>query len=240
MRTLIEKLPIKGWRLLAFLLMLFSVLLSFNEYEVVKEISFLGKSSFWGKSFGTKKEVASIAPGFISTLFSCALFAVFMLRRAFNMSDTNKADYLILVVDILFVSSFMTTLVEGKEIPLLGVSPQSFLIGAFLFSLLGLRSLSGWALIIVLLFSMGTLSRVNSCMGIWGAFYVLCGFLSLSIQIVKLKYCLIGVSLNLLKDDFRGVIDRGTEDIKVAKDAAISVVNSTKESAQNIVSITGM
>ena len=198
MRTLFEKLPIKGWRLLAFLLMLFSVLLSFNEYEVIKDIS------FWGKSFGTKKEVASIAPGFISTLFSCALFAVFMLRRAFNMSDTNKADYLILVVDILFVSSFMTTLVEGKEIPLLGVSPQSFLIGAFLFSLLGLRSLSGWALIIVLLFSMGTLSRVNSCMGAWGAFYVLCGFLSLSIQIVKLKYCLIGVSLNLLKDDFRG------------------------------------
>lgn len=234
MRTLFEKMPIKGWRLLAFLLMLFSVLLSFNEYEVVKEIS------FFGKSFGTEKEVVSIAPGFISTLFSCALFAVFMLRRAFNMSDTNKADYLILVVDILFVSSFMTTLVEGKEIPLLGVSPQSFLIGAFLFSLLGLRSLSGWALIIVLLFSMGTLSRVNSCMGVWGAFYVLCGFLSLSIQIVKLKYCLIGVSLNLLKDDFRGVIDRGTEDIKVAKDAAISVVNSTKESAQNIVSITGM
>jgi hypothetical protein len=234
MRTLFEKLPIKGWRLLAFLLMLFSVLLSFNEYEVVKEIS------FFGKSFGTEKDVASIAPGFISTLFSCALFAVFMLRRAFNMSDTNKADYLILVVDILFVSSFMTTLVEGKEIPLLGVSPQAFLIGAFLFSLLGLRSLSGWALIIVLLFSMGTISRVNSCMGVWGAFYVLCGFLSLSIQIVKLKYCLIGVSLNLLKDDFRGVIDRGSEDIKVAKDAAINVVNSTKESAQNIVSITGM
>jgi hypothetical protein len=44
----------------------------------------------------------------------------------------------------------------------------------------------------------------------------------------------------LLKDDFRGVIDRGSEDIKVAKDAAINVVNSTKESAQNIVSITGM
>jgi hypothetical protein len=134
----------------------------------------------------------------------------------------------------------MTTLVEGKEIPLLGVSPQSFLIGAFLFSLLGLRSLSGWALIIVLLFSMGTLSRVNLCMGVWGAFYVLCGFLSLSIQIVKLKYCLIGLSLNLLKDDFRGVIDRGSEDIKAAKDAAINVANSTKESAQNIVSITGM
>ena len=72
MRTLFEKMPIKGWRLLAFLLMLFSVLLSFNEYEVVKEIS------FFGKSFGTEKEVVSIAPGFISTLFSCALFAVFM------------------------------------------------------------------------------------------------------------------------------------------------------------------
>ena len=234
MRTLFEKLSIKGWRLIAFLLMLFSVLLSFNEYEVVKDIV------FWGKSFGSKKESASIAPGFISTLFSCALFAVFMLRRAFNISDTKKADYLILVVDILFVSSFMTTLVESKEIPVLRVSPQSFLLGAFLFSLLGLRSLAGWALIIVLLFSMGTLSRVNSCMGVWGAFYVLCGFLSFSIQIVKLRYCLIGVSLNLLMDDFRGVISRGTEDIKAAKDAAINVANSTKESVQNIVSITGM
>ena len=188
-----------GWRFFAIVLMILPVALSLITWTGIVE------KRKWFVFSETVPITVDISPGFSSMLFSCAVFFVLVLRQTFRIPYSRKTDYLIVVLDLLFIASFVSALLSKNEIPGLGVSPQSLLIGAFLFSVFGLRSLSGWAIVVVLLFSLGSVCDVTVCMGVFGAVYVLSGFLSLMIQVFKLNYCSIGLSTDSILNDFRGV-----------------------------------
>lgn len=136
----------------------------------------------------------STAPKTISVVWAIIIYVALLVRR-YVRNFQNPATLILVAANIVFVASLIESFLPAQSISLLTLfgkdlikfNPQNLLIAAVLLSWIGMRSLSGVSILILGWAFLARAQDMNQSLGMWGLFYVLCGFLSLMIQ-AKLPY----------------------------------------------------
>ena len=186
-----------------------------------------------GSIVGTREVVAAnnfqIAPRTTSVLWAILIYGALIARR-YVRNFSNPATLVLVAANIFFMASLIESFLPAQEVPLFGIfgygaikiNPQTVLLFAAALSWLGMRALSG---VSIVLFGIAFLSRateLNLSLGLYGSFYVLCGFLSLMIQ-ARLPYMIPegGWSAALLQD-FGAIQIAAKENVAALADKAPS------------------
>ena len=161
----------------AIILILISVLISFFSYSGTISKN-LGPIK-WQEKFS-----ANIRPSLRSVLFAILLFSSIFVRYGTSRLK-DVFSYVILVLDILFISSFLNILCnnEAWPIPFFTIDNQSFLILAVLFSWFGISAVSGFIWIAIFIAGMIQMAKIENLMGFAAVVYLICAFVSLILQI---------------------------------------------------------
>ena len=178
----------------ATVLMLIPIVISTQEIITTTEKHLLWRH--W-----TESTSHSIAPNFISTLFAVtAIFAVVVRNNPKQLLE-KKSVYAFIIVDVLFVASFLSIFCGGEpfNIPVLNISSQALLVVAILFSWFCIRQVSGFLWIGIAALGVLRLTEINAGLGFTGAMYVLAAFLSLILQWRVLDF---RISLAEFKQEF--------------------------------------
>ena len=135
----------------------------------------------------------SITPNTISVVWAMIIYGALLARR-YVRNFSNPPTLILVAANIFFAASLIESFLPAQSITLLHkfgmdlkLNPQTLLIAAVLLSWIGMRSLSGVSILILGWAFLARAQDMNQSLGMWGAFYVLCGFLSLMIQ-AKLPY----------------------------------------------------
>lgn len=168
----------------------------------------------WLLGLGHKQVTKTIRPDFLSTLFACGLYVAFVLRKVIK-PFSRKTTLFLTIFDIFYLASFISMLTGGKQdaLPVIGVSPLALLVGVVTFSFIGMRSLSGVSVLLLIMVALPRLSENNVVMDYAGALFVVCGFISLVIQARIPDMVPVGIHLNELMDEFHGVQGRVSGDV---------------------------
>ncbi len=161
----------------AIILILISVLISFFSFNGTISKS-LGPIK-WQEKFS-----ASIRPSLRSVLCAILLFSSIFVRYGTSRLK-GTFSYIILALDILFISSFLNILCnnEALPIPFFTIDNQSFLILAILFSWFGISAVSGFIWIAIFIVGMLRMAKIENLMGFAAVVYLICAFISLILQI---------------------------------------------------------
>ena len=136
----------------------------------------------------------SITPNTISVVWAIIIYGALLARR-YVRNFSNPPTLILVAANIFFAASLIESFLPAQSISLLRMfgkdlitlNPQTLLIAAVLLSWIGMRSLSGVSILILGWAFLARAQDMNQSLGMWGTFYVLCGFLSLMIQ-AKLPY----------------------------------------------------
>jgi len=153
--------------------------------------------------YRTTTETLNFAPTLISVSVAIILHSLMVLRRG-TLRFGNLYEYLILILNILFSASFVTILTGDKiRIPLLGeYNPQVLILSTIIFTAVGMKSIAGFGWIALSILSFSSLTNASKALGLMGAIYVLCAYLSI---LTQAKNSLdIGFIQNLRDDFFAG------------------------------------
>ena len=150
----------------------------------------------------------SIAPQVTSIVWAIIIYGALLARR-YVRNFTNLPSFILVVCNIIFTASLIESFLPAQSVCLLKclrweavtVNPQVLLIAAVLLSWIGMRSLSGAAIIVLGVAFLSRAQEMNVSLGLYGTFYVLSGFLSLMVQ-SKLPYMVPegGWRMTLLQD----------------------------------------
>lgn len=159
------------------ILILISVLISFRSYtgSISKN---LGPIS-WEETF-----VESIKPSLRSVLCAILLFSSVLVRYG-SKNLKGFSSYILLVLDILFISSFLNILCnnEAWPIPFLVIDNQTFLILAIIFSWIGISAVSGFIWLAIFIMGILRMAKIENLMGFASVAYLICAFVSLILQL---------------------------------------------------------
>lgn len=163
----------------------------------------------------TEHVSTTIKPTPISVL--CALF---LITPSYLRSNIKLTVYNIIqgTLNILFMSSFIGLIVGGEvwSIPFINISSQAILIFCILLSWIGMKSITGFIWIFLLILAIGRITDVDIAMGFWGVAFILCGSISLLCQLK-------GTNQNLLlalESDFYGYGKSIQTEVKEATNTA--------------------
>lgn len=133
-------------------------------------------------------------PHMLSCIWALLIYGALIVRR-YVRNVSNLPTLLLVFANLLFIASLIEAFLPAKSICLfsfltvecLSINPQTLLISAVLFAWIGMRALSGAAILAVVIAFLSHIAEVDARLGWYGTFYVLCGFLSLLVQ-AKLPY----------------------------------------------------
>ena len=175
------------------MLMLVAVALSFGSYSEIVHKNVFGIVK-WDETV-----TATIRPTTTSVL--CALF---LIVPAYIRSGATLTPYNILqnILNLLFASSLLSLFVgsEPWSIPFINISSQVILIFCILLSWIGMKSITGFIWIFIVILSIGRITDVDVAMGFHGVAFVLCGGFSFLFQSKDTEKNI----LLALKSDFYG------------------------------------
>ena len=189
----------------------------------------------------------SIVPSTISVVWSIIIYVALLARR-YVRNVSNLPTLILVAANIFFAASLIESFLPAQSISLLRMfgtdlltlNPQTLLIAVVLLSWIGMRSLSGLSILILGLVFLARAQDINQSLGMWGSLYVLCGFLSLMIQL-KLPYMIPeGGLVAALLQDFgairiaaaRNVAELQSDVQTAAAVVAASVASGTPPSVQ--------
>ncbi|MCL2186211.1 MAG: hypothetical protein FWB86_10215 [Treponema sp.] len=201
----------------AIVLMVIPVFISFTQgFSHTKTIFFVFRSTTY----------YSIAPSLLSTLAGVFLYLSIVVRGRVNLFK-NAYETVIVVLNVLFCASFLEIFFPKEPwiIPFLGMSSQSFLLMAIVFSWIGMRALAGFLWIGLFLMALGRIVGLNLAMGLWGVVYIISAFVSIGLQLKDHVHL-----LSDFKNDFIGISSRVAEDSKLS-------ISETKEAIKKVASI---
>lgn len=186
----------------------------------------------------------SIVPQMTSVIWAILIYSALIARRYVrNMS--NLMTLLLVSANILFIGSMIESFVPAQSICIfkifkweaIHIRPQSFLILAVLFAWVGMRALSGAAIVMIGVAFLSRAQGLNVALGFYGTLYVLCGFLSLMVQ-SKLPYMMPegGWYASLLQD-FGTIKHVAATNVRVLGGA---VVDASAATAKSVCKITAL
>lgn len=124
----------------------------------------------------------SIAPDYISCLYSVCIYSAFILRfKGVQRTVISWIDILFCVLSILLLSSFIQTILVTAPIKFLGsVNTKILLLVAITLSWLGLKIVSLACIAAVIIFALFKIAALNTAMGmICGPLYIICSFVGI-------------------------------------------------------------
>ena len=132
-----------------------------------------------------------------------------------------------MIINVLFIASFTKVFISTEHWKFLwfdtGISTYTVLYITIAFSWLGMRSLAGYSWIMLMILAACQMTATSDIMGGVGAFYVLCPFISLGMQIAG-GY--INMNLGNLKEDFFGASRIIKSDVNQSIETTKNAVNS--------------
>lgn len=210
---------------IAIILMLVSIFMACKGYNYDRD-----GFKLFDFEIGGEHSVLTLTPNLLSTLAAIALYAGVVIRNKLEIF-TETLKVILCVVNVLFLASLTTVFVSSKpwSIPFFSISNYAILIVAIALSWLGMKAISGYAWIILLITSIGQMTKVNEAMGFNGTIYILCAFISLGMQLAS---GFLVVDFNSLKSEFYNtkeiVVGDMNKSIETTKAGMNNVVNAGK------------
>lgn len=195
----------KKWEILAIVLMVIPVTLSLQvfsrEYHTI--------------TGNTERQYLTIMPTMLSVIYAICLHGILFARNIGKYFETGLA-ILLTALNILWTASFITIFISNEtfNIPFLNIpiGSQVLVFIAIVLSLISMRAIAGYIWIILAVLAVFRLSAINEAMGLWGVGYILCAYISIGIQIWKLK--LLDFNKDELLYEFRGGTNRVLGDVQ--------------------------
>lgn len=142
----------------------------------------------------SKANTFSVRPQLTTVIWAILLYGA-MIARRYIRNISNLPTLILVAANILFIGSLIESFVPAQSICLfkifkweiINISPQKFLIAAVMFAWVGMRALSGGAIVVVGIAFLSHAQELNIQLGLYGTFFVLSGFMSLLVQ-ARLPY----------------------------------------------------
>ena len=134
---------------------------------------------------GGSSEEKNLRPELLNTLFAVILYSGVVIRNKFEIFK-DPLKIVLCIVNILFLASLTGVFIDNDfKLPFADISGYAILYFAIGMSWLGMKSISGYAWVILLVCSIGNMTKINDAMGFLGATYILSAFTSLGMQIAS-------------------------------------------------------
>ena len=223
----------------ALLMLIPIILVIINPGSVGKEIIEVTSGGILG--FGAKKGKEVVATlnespfawDGLAAVFGCILYTIVLLRNKNTLYQFNKdnLDFKVLILhflNLIFLVSAMSLFTKNNWY-IFGLSPAYFMIAAIAFSVVSMKTLSGYMWIVTIILAMFNVDVFNKWQG-YSTIYVVSAYASLICQVFLLNIFDFDVQ-NLIKD-FSAPTREVAQNINVA-------VDTTVEGAKKIASATG-
>lgn len=136
----------------------------------------------------------TIVPHVTSILCAILIYGALLARRYVRLG--NLYALFLLVMDVFFIAALVESFIPADSVCLvrmlgwevLTFSPLKLLVFAILLSWLGMRALSGFSIILLLLAFWSRTQELDVALGFWGGAFLVCGIFSFVIQFCKLPY----------------------------------------------------
>ena len=232
MKKIIEAIKENKLIITAALLMIISVIMACQSYSYHKDGFVV---PFVNLEIGGSNTVETLMPNMISTMVAIALYSGVVIRNSYEIFK-EPLKVILCVANILFLSSLTTIfIVADFKLPFLDLSGYAILILAIALSWIGMKAISGYAWVILLISSLGQITRINVAMGFAGVVYILCAFVSMGMQIAS-GYLV--VSKDAFKSEFynMGQVIKGdiNKSIEATKEIASSAAKVATTAATGI------
>lgn len=189
------------------------------------------KSLFFGLIKWTKD--ITLKPEILSGIFAIIFYGIIAIRLEMFHKETlwdGLLSFASSFLNIMVIASVFSIFVSKNfSINFFGIfelNGTTILILGILFSLLSMRTISGYLFIIFLMMAIPRLMEINAAMGFFGALYVVMMAVSFFLQIPDLR------DFSKILEEFKGPakksIDRFGSEILTAKDDASTKVNAVK------------
>lgn len=163
-------------------------------------------------------------PGFLSTFFATIIYMGSIVRNKKEMFK-NPINTVMCVLNVLFISCLLNTFINKDFVILNGLNAWSILIIAIALSWVGMRTISGYAWLVLLIGAATQVTKADKAMAGWGAVFLICAFISAGNQIYS---GFLVVNTKDLKKEFAEAKDNLSEDIKMSIDTTKDVVKTAK------------
>lgn len=218
----IDKVEGKIWEILAIILMIIPVVLSLQSFQ----------REYLTITGGKERQILSIAPSMLSVLYAICLHGV-LFARGIGKYFVSGFTIVLNVLNILWTASFVSIFISSKtfNIPFINqpISSQVLMMIAIALSLISMRVISGYIWVVLAFLAVFRLAAINEAMGFWGVAYAICAYVSIGIQIWKLK--IMEFNKNELIYEFRGFGNRIIGDVS---SSARFTESQTQEMINNI------
>ena len=204
-----------GWFLIATCLMIPPLVMTFFTWRYTEEVVTSQTNTFlWGglvrvalANMGLcgmadptlKLHEVELMPTFLSMLAACGLFSVLVIRGVLRPFQ-YKRTLILLAMDLFILESLTQLFLGAENLRLfgisLGISPQAMVVIVIVLAMLSMKTVAGYAILILLILGIHRLSIVNIAMGGYGSLYMLCVYLSFAVQF----FCI--PELNLARGGF--------------------------------------
>lgn len=159
--------------IISIILLLISLTFNFKTYVYTSK-----RFNFFNLLDNTS--IIDIKPSLLSTVFSIGLFGGFITRNI-NEIIENYVIFLFIFLDLIFFSGLISVFLSSND-NFFGFSNQALLLLVIAFMWVGMRSLTGYALALLIILSFFHISHINDAMGFDGCIYILSAFMSFLIQ----------------------------------------------------------
>lgn len=218
------------WYLIAVVLMSIAVIISMFpmwQTDGIVQVIYNGNVELAEFKVLEKPNPFSITPKATTMVWALAIYGA-MLARKYCKEISNLPMLLLVVLNIFFTASLIESFLPEQSVCLLkifrvemiNVNPRTILIIAILVGWLGMRSLSGGAILLLVIAFLSRAQELNCSLGMYGTFYIFCGFMSLIIQ-TRLPYMVSrdGWRASLMQD-FCGITNAAKANVKESVSAA--------------------
>ena len=181
----------------------------------------------WGKS-------RALLPDEPSVFMAILLYAGSVIRGDWSVFK-KPTRIILMILNLLFIASFTKCFINTDKWKLFGVIPMdisslAFFIFTLCLSWLGMKTIAGFAWIILLLASIGTLQEVSIYLGFSGAVYILCAFLSVGFQLAG----------GLISIDFENLKMEFLSSSKMIKSDTNASIDATKKGVKSVIGVAKM
>lgn len=208
---------------IAIILMLVSIFMACKGYRYDKD-----GFKLFDFELGGEHSVITLTPNLLSTLAAIALYAGVVIRNKFEIFE-EPIKVILCIVNVLFLASLSRVFVSSGTwtIPFFNISNYAILIVAIALSWLGMKAISGYAWILLLITSVGQMTKVNEAMGFNGTIYILSAFISLGMQLTS---GFLVVDFNSLRSEFYNTKELVVGDMNKS-------ISATKQGVNNVVNV---
>ena len=186
--------------------------------------NFTYKTSFFFISTGESK--FNIAPNYMSILCAIIIYMGSIVRNKREMFKTSQSTVMC-VLNVIFIACLLETFIN-ENFNLFGFTAWSIIILAIVLSWVGVKAISGYAWMVILFGAVTQVPKANEAMGLWGAAFLICAFISIGNQLYS---GFLVVNTEELKDEILGSKETISENVNASIDATKKTINNFKSMA---------